>query len=688
MRIFLIRIGLLAAAAVGCLGLQSPAHAAVSAAEQQLLNALSAPRALEELRRLSTAPSRSSEGLGPGTVVAGSADETRLADEIATRFRQLGLSVRIEEFPVRAYRYAPVMLLANGAPIAAISLQAAGGTWGRRDGVDYARGNEAGGHRLRVSLVDAGNGYAADYARIGDVRGKAVLVRRELRDWPPPQITEAAMHGAAAVIFHDHPSSGEQVDALRQDSLWGHEQLPTVAISVRSAKALQSQLAKASVEIQLDNRADVEDGRSRNVLATLRGTDFPDEWVVVAGHYDRWFQGALDNTSGAVAVMEIARAFTAAKAKPRRSMLFVAVGSEEAGLADPERDWLAGSHAFVNQHPEVMRSAALIVNVDGIGWPSAKATLLSTPDILAQQRLVLKDLGDEGRVSLKIPSSSAIDAWNFGVAGGAAMIHLVTMDSRYYPIYHTQMDVFRADHFTNLRDDLRLLALSLSRASAVTRLPVALTAVADYVDSQLVLDAAKVPEVSFEDARSAAREFRAAAAAIESQSQPGSAQRINRVLMSTRRTLVPWLYASSGDFEQVVRTGEYAHRVAVFDRAGAALRAQDPATARKVLEEIYEGRQCQQLSAEVYAFERNFWAGEGGWASQYQHRAAPPPPAFDAGCRALVSKPDDSASVLAGLAVARADAVLSVGQSLALMSAKLRAATSALVEFSGSGPHP
>ena len=33
-----------------------------------------------------------------------------------------------------------------------------------------------------------------------------------------------------------------------------------------------------------------------------------------------------------------------------------------------------------------MRNAALIVNVDGIGWPSAKATLLSTPDIQAHQQ--------------------------------------------------------------------------------------------------------------------------------------------------------------------------------------------------------------------------------------------------------------------------------------------------------------
>jgi hypothetical protein len=171
---------------------------------------------------------------------------------------------------------------------------------------------------------------------------------------------------------------------------------------------------------------------------------------------------------------------------------------------------------------------------------------------------------------------------------------------------------------------------------------------------------------------------------VEAIRRPEAAQSINRVLMSTRHTLVPWLYASSGDFEQVVRTGEYAHRVSVVDRAVVALSAHDAATARTALAEIYEGRQCQQLSAKVYAFERNFWAGEGGWASRFQHRAAPPPPAFEAGCRALVQAPDDSAPILAGLAAARVDAAQSVAQSLALMSAKLRAATGALVEYSSA----
>ena len=268
MRIDISALGPPLAIIIGCLAVHSTGQAAISAAEQQVLNSLSAPSALEDLRRLSTAPTHSSEGLGRGTVVSGSEDETELAGEIADSFRGLGLAVRIEEFPVRAYRYAPVVLMANGAPIPAISLQAAGGTWGRRDGVDYTRGNEAGGHRLRVALVDAGNGYAADYARIGDVRGKAVLIRREQRDWPPPQITEAASHGAAAVVFYDHPASGQQVDALRQDSMWGARAIADRWPSACGPRRLCNRNSRAPrCEIQLENRADVGDGHSRNVVA-------------------------------------------------------------------------------------------------------------------------------------------------------------------------------------------------------------------------------------------------------------------------------------------------------------------------------------------------------------------------------------------------------------------------------------
>lgn len=662
------------------------AHAELTTRERSLLGGLKAERALQDLRRLSMDAPRIDVGVGEGSVVAGSREERQLAGRLADELRSLGLEVQIEEFPVRAYRYEGVQLLANGASIPSIALHAAGAVTGRRDGVDFAGGNSADARTVRTMLVDAGAGYAADYAAIGDVRGKAVLVGRELRDWPPAQITEADYHGAAAIIFHDHPASDSQPDALRQDSMWGHEQLPTLAISRRAADGLRQQLQRGPVEITLGSHVAIDDGRSRNVLGVLRGSEFPDEWVVVSAHYDRWFRGACDNVSGVAAVLELARTIKRSGLKPRRSMLFLLVGAEEAGLADPERDWLAGSYAFIQQHPEVMRRAALIFNIDLIGWTGNSATLLVTPDAQANQQAVLTDLRLAQTTSLKPTTSSSIDAWTYGVVGGAAVAHLDRSNADYYPVYHTQMDAFRPERFANMADDLRLLTLSLWRAADQPRPGVALTAVADFVDAALAADAARIPEVSFDAARQALRRLRSAAAVLESASAAGvDAASADRLLMSVRSGLVPWLYASNGDFEQVVRTGEHAHRVAVFDAMATALRADDQTTALRHAAELYEGRQCQRLSPAVYAAERAWWAGEGGWASRFGHRAPPPASGFEQLCFALLGQRSDPRQGLATLAALRADSARAVFDALTLITAKLTVATA---QLAGSGRLP
>ena len=661
------------------------ASAVISPDEQRVLDAIDARRALADIEWISHSADGIAQGVGAGSVVAGSPEEAALAADIAQTFRGLGLEVRIEEFPVRAYRYAEPKLLANGKPVPAIALHATGAVSGRRDGVDFARGNEAEGRRLRLGLVDAGDGYAPDYDRIGDVRGKAVLVRRDLRDWPPAQITEAAHRGARAIVFFDHPASGDRIDALRQDSLWGHEQLPTVAISIRSARALQAELVAGAVEIALESRVEIGDGRSRNVIGVLRGTESPDQWVVVSGHYDRWFQGALDNASGTAAVLEMARAFTGSGIRPARSLLFMAVGSEEAGLEDPERDWLAGSHAFLLANPEVTRKAALVFNLDGVGWTPAAAKLSTTPDILAGQRAVIADLGLAEAVEARALTGSSIDAWNFGVLGGAATNALITWDPSYSPLYHTQEDVFLAGRFANMPRDLSIVGLSLARAATEARPEVRLTALADFVVEQLAVEAKPLAGVSLADIDEALTAFRAAAAAVATAGAGERGDAAARTLMLVRRALVPWLYAANGEFEQSVRIAEYAHRVAALDTAMEALRKEDRQGALEAIGTFYEGRQCQRLSPEVYAIERSFWAGEGGWSSRFGHRAPPPLPAFDAACRALAGGAGPPTPAIAGFEAARAEALLAAEQSLALMAAKLHVAAAELQAFIATG---
>ncbi|MEQ9002651.1 MAG: M28 family peptidase [Pseudomonadales bacterium] len=655
------------------------ANAAVTAAEQELLDRIDAAAVLADMRRLAKSADGVDQGVGNGSVVAGSPEERALAEHIASRFDSLGLEVTVETFPVREYRYAPPRLEANGEPIAAISLHAAGAVSGRRDGVAFALGNEANGTRLRAPLVDAGEGFAADYARVGDVRGKAVLVQRDLRDWPPAQITEAANQGAVAVVFHDHPSSADRVDALRQDSMWAHEQIPAVAISIASARALQAQLAAGPVMIALESSVEIGDGHSQNVLGTIRGSELPDQWVVVSGHYDRWFEGGVDNVSGTAAVLEMARVFAESGVRPRRSMLFLAVGSEEAGLADFERDWLAGSHAFLLAHPEVFRHAALVANVDGIGWPAQNAWLGASPDVLAAHGRMLEDLGLAEDIGLQPGTSSAIDAWNYAVLGGAATTHLFSLDPAYFAIYHTQEDVVVPEHFTELERNLRLLALGLLRAATSPRWTPALGALADSVRAGFAADVERLPGLDMHGLDAALDEFRAAALAVEAGAVPGlEGASADRLLMATRHMLVPWLYVADADYTQAVRTADLAARVVALTGALEALDGGDRAAALEALAVLPEGRRCVQLSAESYALERHYWAGEGGWASRFGHRAPPPLPAFEAACRALLSADAPDEAIEAGLDAARTDALFAASGALALVSAKLRAAAGQL----------
>ncbi len=101
-------------------------------------------------------------------------------------------------------------------------------------------------------------------------------------------------------------------------------------------------------------------GETANVVATLRGSTHPDEWVVVGCHHDAWGFGAADPLAGTMVLMECARTFAeAAKrgAPPERSILFAAWGAEEFGIIG-STEWVESRRA------EIERKAVAYVNLD------------------------------------------------------------------------------------------------------------------------------------------------------------------------------------------------------------------------------------------------------------------------------------------------------------------------------------
>ena len=215
--------------------------------------------------------------------------------------------------------------------------------------------------------------------------------------------------GAAAVLFvsdvHNHPGTASFEAAARGYwpqtppriqsytlATWADRiRIPVAQISPALAASLAAgtnktleELARSAetargftpvplpgARVELRTAVDRHVVPDRNVVALVEGSDprLKDEWVIVSAHFDhngadatQIFNGADDNGSGTVALIEIAEAFAlAAKEgrRPKRSVLFAAWNSEERGLL--------GAWAYTEQPLAPLDTIAAVLNMDMIG---------------------------------------------------------------------------------------------------------------------------------------------------------------------------------------------------------------------------------------------------------------------------------------------------------------------------------
>ncbi len=147
--------------------------------------------------------------------------------------------------------------------------------------------------------------------------------------------------------------------------------------SGKSVKGLKKKITKKATpvninvltNIQLNIKQEVNHLFSENVLAYIEGTDLKDEVLVITAHYDhlgihdgKVYNGADDDGSGTVAVIELAKIFALAKEQgkgPRRSILFMTVAGEEKGLL--------GSEYYVEHPVFPLKNTVCNLNIDMIG---------------------------------------------------------------------------------------------------------------------------------------------------------------------------------------------------------------------------------------------------------------------------------------------------------------------------------
>ena len=147
--------------------------------------------------------------------------------------------------------------------------------------------------------------------------------------------------------------------------------IPQITVVRSEWLILEEHLRKGTpVELEFDIRNYFRKGpiTNYNVIAEIRGTEKPDEYVVVGGHLDSWdgATGTTDNGTGTSTTIEAARILAAVGAKPKRTIQFMLWGGEEQGLL--------GSAAYCQaRQDEMARTSACFVHDGGTNYVSGIA---------------------------------------------------------------------------------------------------------------------------------------------------------------------------------------------------------------------------------------------------------------------------------------------------------------------------
>lgn len=212
------------------------------------------------------------------------------------------------------------------------------------------------------------------------------------------------------------------------------------------------------LEAQVDNRIDPKPMPVYNVIAEIKGTEKPDEIVIICGHFDSWngpgSQGASDNGTGTAATLEAARILAKSKVKPKRTIRFILWTGEEQGLL--------GSRAYCETHKDEMSKISALLNEDSgqnphaaiLGLPAMMETL---NEAVAPMKTAFPDYPVEVREVRALPRGGS-DHGSF-LAKGVPGFFLVKKSIKDYGyIWHTQND--RVDQVEDLW--LRQMATNLS----------------------------------------------------------------------------------------------------------------------------------------------------------------------------------------------------------------------------------
>ena len=396
-----------------------------------------------------------------GHRLTGSENGAKAEQYIYDKLKSYGYEdVQFQEFAVEAWSRGTIAVNIDGEAVPAVSL-----------------GHSPVEADVTAEIVDMGNGLTADYENV-DLDGKIAFVYISLlpetaegtRNLHRSEKAQLAIdHGASGVIIFNQVEGGVLLTGTA--SVTGEIlPIPAVCIGYEDGQALKEKLADGNTvtaSIQMTNQSGVIN--ARNVIATLKGSELPEERVIVGGHLDSWdlATGAIDNGIGSFSVLDIARTFISNDLKPRRTVQFAFFMGEEQGLL--------GSTYMVEQAEKdgSIENIKFMMNLDMSGNPIGMNVSGAAVDTAFFNDLGMKIQQIDTSYKAGFSSRAGLhsDHQPFMLAGVPILSVHSNLDRSIYKCYHADCDDFELVNEEHMRNTTRFGTMMLYAVANSEKLP-------------------------------------------------------------------------------------------------------------------------------------------------------------------------------------------------------------------------
>jgi carboxypeptidase Q len=263
----------------------------------------------------------------------------------------------------------------------------------------------------------------AAQGRGGDAYGEAVVYRS---DGP----SAAARQGAVACLIRSVGGADYRIPHTGQTKYEENvPKIPAGAVTSEDAEMIGDLVQQGTVKMKLvltpQTLPDVE---SYNVIGDVKGSEHPEQLVIVSGHLDSWDlgTGAIDDGAGVAVSMEAANLVQKLHLRPKRTIRVIAWMNEENGLA--------GSKAYAKDHEKEMSNHFSVMETDGGAGHPLGLNIKGKPELKTIFAPVAAVLQESGAGILNLVEHCGADIEPMEKAGVPAFSPL--QDSRYYFNYH------------------------------------------------------------------------------------------------------------------------------------------------------------------------------------------------------------------------------------------------------------